>query len=60
VILGATTLIAAVLFFTKWNFGYLGLGVCGMERMITYPTLLWIIGFGGYLLDTNNNKSGIT
>jgi hypothetical membrane protein len=59
VILGAATLIAAVLFFTTRDFGYLGLGVGGMERMMSYPTLLWIIGFGGYLLGTSNDKSGI-
>jgi hypothetical membrane protein len=50
VILGAATLTAAVLFFTTRDFGYLGLGVGGMERMMAYPTLLWIISLGGYLL----------
>jgi hypothetical membrane protein len=50
VILGAATLTATVLFFTTRNYGYLGLGVGGMERMMTYPTLLWIISLGGYLL----------
>ena len=50
VILGAATLIAFVLFVTTGNLGYLGIGVGGMERMITYPTLLWIMSLGGYLL----------
>ncbi len=50
VILGAMALVAAVLFFTTQDLGYLGLGVGGMERMMAYPTLLWIISFGGYLL----------
>jgi len=50
VILGAATLTAAVLFFTTRDYGYLGLGVGGMERMMAYPTLIWIISLGGYLL----------
>jgi hypothetical membrane protein len=28
---------------------YLGLGPGGMERMIAYPTLMWLAGFGGHL-----------
>jgi hypothetical protein len=32
------------------NSGYLGLGVGGMERMIVYPILIWMIGFGGGLI----------
>jgi hypothetical membrane protein len=56
VILGAATLTAAVLFFTTRDYGYLGLGVGGMERMMAYPTLLWIIGLGGYLLGASSEK----
>jgi hypothetical membrane protein len=29
---------------------YLGLGPGGMERMIVYPTLMWLAAFGGHLL----------
>ena len=29
---------------------YLGLGPGGMERMIVYPALIWLAGFGGYLV----------
>ncbi len=29
---------------------YLGLGPGGMERMIIYPALMWLVAFGGYLL----------
>jgi hypothetical membrane protein len=29
---------------------YLGLGPGGMERMIVYPALMWLAGFGGHLL----------
>lgn len=50
IILGVGTLLAAVLFFTTASFNYIGLGAGGMERMMAYPTLMWIAGFGGYLL----------
>ena len=46
VLLGALSLVALVLFGSGT---YLGLGKGGMERMIAYPTLLWAVGFGGYL-----------
>jgi len=29
---------------------YLGLGAGGMERMIVYPALMWLAGFGGHLI----------
>jgi hypothetical membrane protein len=29
---------------------FLGLGPGGMERMIVYPPLMWLAGFGGYLI----------
>jgi hypothetical membrane protein len=56
VILGAATLTAAALFATTRDMGYLGIGVGGMERMMAYPTLLWIISYGGYLLGTADKK----
>jgi hypothetical membrane protein len=46
-ILGLMSLSAMVLFATKV---YLGLNYGGMERMITYPLLMWGAGFGGYLI----------
>jgi hypothetical membrane protein len=54
VILGAATLTAAVLFATTRDIGFLGIGVGGMERMMAYPTLLWITSLGGYLLGTTH------
>jgi hypothetical membrane protein len=51
-ILGFFTLLAFALFLSTMGFGYLGIGVGGMERMIVYPTILWILGLGGYLLNT--------
>jgi hypothetical membrane protein len=56
VIMGTAALVAFVLFITTRDFGTLGLGEGGMERMMAYPTLLWIIGFGGYLLGSANEK----
>ena len=61
--LGATTLTALALFSAGMltsgsitstttydsNF-YLGLGPGGMERMIIYPTLMWLAAFGGHLI----------
>ena len=29
---------------------FLGIGPGGMERMIVYPALIWLIGFSGYLI----------
>jgi hypothetical membrane protein len=47
VVTGVISLAALVLFTGGID---LGLGVGGMERMITYPILLWGTGFGGYLI----------
>ncbi len=58
VILGMVSLVSLVLFFTTATSGGLGIGIGGMERMITYPTLLWTIGFGGYVLGLRDDKGG--
>ena len=34
---------------------YLGLGPGGMERMIVYPALMWLAGFGGHLVTKREN-----
>jgi hypothetical membrane protein len=47
IILGIMSLCASIFFIGKF---YLGLGVGGMERMIAYPILIWMIGFGGFLI----------
>jgi hypothetical membrane protein len=47
ILLGVMSL--SVLFLFIGNF-YCGLGVGGMERMIVYPILIWMIGFGGFLI----------
>jgi hypothetical membrane protein len=60
VILGSVSLLAFALFMlgTLVNSGfYLGLGLGGMERFITYPTSLWALGFGAYLIgDSGDTK----
>ena len=53
VILGAVTLSAVVLFNLGYSVDsgfYLGLGLGGMECFIIYPVLLWVLGFGAYLI----------
>lgn len=49
VLMGMISLIALVLFGSKI---FMGLGPGGMERMIAYPLLLWLIGFGGNLMSS--------
>ncbi|MCJ7649656.1 MAG: hypothetical protein MUP85_13660, partial [Candidatus Lokiarchaeota archaeon] len=49
VLMGMIGLIALALFISNI---FLGLGPGGMERMIAYPLLLWIIGFGGNLMSS--------
>jgi hypothetical membrane protein len=46
-LLGVFTLGAFGLLFTGNN---LGLGGGGMERMVTYPNIMWSFGFSGYLM----------
>jgi hypothetical membrane protein len=68
VILGAMTLAALALFSagivasgsitstTAYDSTfYLGLGPGGMERMIVYPALMWLAGFGGHLVTKQEN-----
>ncbi len=33
---------------------FFALGLGGLERWIAYPILLWITGFGGYLMGHSN------
>lgn len=39
---------------------YLGLGPGGLERLVLYPSLLWYVGFGGYLLRPAERHEGRT
>jgi hypothetical membrane protein len=58
VILGAVTLLATVLFMLGQGNAdfYLGLGVGGVERFVVYPLLLWMLGFGAYLIGDSSDK----
>jgi len=47
IILGLIELGGFVLFVGRIDFG---LGVGGMQRMVLYPILMWLAGFGGYLI----------
>lgn len=49
VLMGMISLIALALSISEI---FLGLGPGGMERMIAYPLLLWVIGFGGNLMSS--------
>ncbi len=49
IVLGAITLAALGLFTAGI---YAGLGPGGMERMIAYPALLWLVGLGAHLMKT--------
>jgi len=53
VILGLISVAALVSLLSE---SYFGLGFGGMERMIVYPILIWIIGFGAYLTASKKNK----
>jgi hypothetical membrane protein len=44
---GVISLLAAILFASHL---FLGLGMGGMERMITYPLTIWSLGAGAYLM----------
>ena len=68
IILGAMTLVALALFSAGIvasgsltstevydSVFYLGLGPGGMERMIVYPALMWLAGFGGHLVTKREN-----
>lgn len=55
-LLGAASLLSLVLFIVTRSQGHIDIGEGGMERMIVYPTLLWTIGLGGYLMSNPNTN----
>jgi hypothetical membrane protein len=57
VALGATSLISLVLYASSI---YLGLGEGGMERLIAYPALIWIAGFGAHLMGSHERNDRFT
>ena len=52
-VMGIISLVALILFATDT---YLGLGRGGMERMIVYPVMIWLIGFGSRLARREDSK----
>ena len=52
-VLGAVTLAALALYAGGV---YLGLGPGGMERMVAYPAVVWVIGFGANLMGYTSAK----
>lgn len=68
--LGTIMLVSTFVIFAGWRVicgtcGYtqaltnLALGLGGWESMIIYPLLIWLIGFGSYLLGSGNLREGI-
>jgi hypothetical membrane protein len=55
VVLGVVALVAFSFFLATRDAGALGLGAGGMERMVAYPTLVFMIALGGYLLNNERN-----
>lgn len=54
VILGLVTVLA--IFLSTFGF-YFGIGYGGMERLVIYPSLLWLLGFGAYLIGESTNTA---
>jgi hypothetical membrane protein len=54
VFLGALIFLATALYGSG---SYLGLGLGGMQRFIIYPFLLWMLGFGAYLIGDSSETA---
>lgn len=54
--LGSTALVFLVVgvLFTSQIIPFLGIG--GTERWVAYPILIWLMSFGGYLMNSSNKK----
>lgn len=61
VFLGALSLVGIVVEFGAYNSSLVQqtLGPGGWERIIVYPLMLWLIGFGGYLLGLGRPDEGL-
>ena len=55
VILGITALVFAIGPYVTPAVAFLGVG--GAERWVVYPIVLWLIGFGGYLMGTSSSTT---
>jgi hypothetical protein len=54
-LLGAVTIVFLLLAFFAPNTVFPVLGDGGTERWVAYPAILWITGFGGYLLASTSS-----
>ncbi|HSQ49583.1 MAG TPA: DUF998 domain-containing protein [Candidatus Deferrimicrobiaceae bacterium] len=60
ILLGVLTLVAVVLFLASVYVGpstFLGITRGGMQRMIQYPIMLWMLGFGAHLAATSSEPT---
>src|SRR3989339_374376 len=60
IILGVVSLVAVILFLSSVYVGpspLLGITRGGMQRMIQYPILLWILAFGAHLAAASNERA---
>ena len=55
VLFGSVSLLTffIALFKPEWLISFIGIG--GIERWVAYPIMLWLIGFGGYLMSNRNS-----
>jgi hypothetical membrane protein len=56
--LGSLSLIGTIIYFGAYETSLVqqGLGSGGWERVIVYPLLIWLIGFGSYLLAKSSER----
>ena len=55
--LGTLSLAAAAVLAIPQLFGLLGLPYGAVERMVAYPTLLWVIGFASQVMNTRGDRA---
>jgi hypothetical membrane protein len=56
IILGVIALVALGLYASGT---YLGLGPGGMENLVTFPDVIWVLGFGSYLMAHQQDTTSI-
>ncbi len=58
IILGVLVLLMFFLFVSSnfFKLGYLGLGQGGLERVVVYPGIIWLIGIGSHLIGRTNQQ----
>jgi hypothetical membrane protein len=56
ILFGSITLLTYIIavFASDLLISHIGIG--GIERWVAYPIMLWLTGFGGYLMNTNQEK----